>query len=1131
MTVEFRILGPLQVVVDDTELALGRRQQRALLARLLLEPRRAVSVDRLLDDLWGDEPPASARSSLQALVSRLRTVLGVARSGAGAADQLLVHRAPGYALEVPVGTIDAERFTTLADEGRRLLRADRPQVALERLETALGLWRGQVLADLADAPFVVPAATRLAGQRADVREQLAAARLRTGAAAEAVPDLEALTADDGLRERAWELLLEALHATGRTAEALERYRLLRERFRDELGLDPGPGLQRVERALLQGAPLGAAPAPPPTPSGAPWHPSPDPLPSPDRLPSPDPPPVPDVLLGRDAEWRVVTAALAHGLDGQAGWVAVVGDAGIGKTTLVQALTDAAAARGARTPVGRCHEADVTPAFWPWMQVLRDLDDLVPGAGTLLDHAPGAAGDATRQRFELFDRVAACLRSAAARTPLLLVLEDVHWADQESLQLLDFLAVQLRDLPLTVLVTARGDEGPVELQRTLAGLARQPGSERLALGGIDPASTAALVAAVTGREVTVEVAERLHTRTGGNPLFTVELARLGEPALAGEVLPGTICEILTRRIDRLPPPASDLLRLAAVLGGEFGLDALVAASEHDEASVLDQLDLALAARLVVATDDPLRFRFAHALVRDAALDRLTDLQRRRTHLRIARSLRELPQGGAAAWTTDVARHLLAAAPLGDPHETLEAARAAAVVAERRLAYHEAASWWSGALRVLDWDRSRGGDQRLRFDLLCSLGSSLGDAGDWPAAIDRLAAAIDVAEDLEDPVAMADAATAFERTCGLWPWVAYGTRPVALLDRLDRVLAALAEGHPDRYIEVLAIRAVGEYYGDRATGVALADEALRLARALDRPRLVLTALLAKLRISYCHDDLPTQLACSAEMLALATDAHLPYEQLLAWTYRMAHLAMTGDLEGAEEAFARARDLSHRLGLVIVQAQLGWSAAMFPLVRGDLDEAERLVEEANAFHARTGLYARAEAYAWARAVLLWERDRPHDLEEVARPYVPEVGYLLQHRSGDHAAARARLGRRCATVEDAGYDHVGFLQIRARVAVAMGAGELAATLIEQLAPHADRLGVCGTVTCVGPVATELAQLHDLLGDHAAASALLERTLRRAEAAGWRTWAGRARRVRASLPGPPTVPDPVGRPTLSALG
>jgi DNA-binding SARP family transcriptional activator/tetratricopeptide (TPR) repeat protein len=1128
--VRFCVLGPLRVERDGEELTLGRRQQRALLARLLVEAGRPVSVDRLVDDLWGDEPPPSARGSLQALVSRSRQLLEPDRA-AGSPPRVLVSRAPGYALLVPPGGLDADRFVELADEGRRALAAGAPGQALERLDEGLGLWQGDVLADLADETWVTPIASRLQALRNEALELRAEALLACGATGAAVAELEALVAADGLRERPWELLLEALHAAGRTVEALDRYRTVRDRLRDELGLDPGSGLRALEAALLRGDPPGrtseqaAAPAAPgaaappaaPLPAAAPA--------APDAAAPPAAPlsaaapgiaaPAPERprLVGRDPELAGLTGLVDGAFDGATGWVVLLGEAGVGKTALVRSLTDTAVGRRARLLVGRCHRADLTPAFWPWVQVLRHVDDLVPGLGELLDVGEeGGGGDTTRRLFTVFDRVAAGLTSAAASAPLLVVLEDVHWADVESLQLLDFLAVQLRDVPAAFVLTARQDEVSADLRRSLAELARSPGHLRLELAGLDVASTSALVTSVTGRELAVAEAERLRERTGGNPLFAVELARLGAPALTGDAIPDTVRETLDRRIGRLPAEAAATLTLAAVHGEEFRFDALVASSGLDETSVVEQLDRAFAAGLLVGTDDPLRFRFAHALIRDAAYERLTDLQQRRTHLRVARALRELGPTPDPTAGAETARHLLAAAPLGDPSETFDAARSAAELAEHRLAFHEAAGWWAAALRALEWDHAHARDLRLRLELALALGRCLGFAGDWSAAIQQLATAIEVADELGDPVAMADAAIAFEHTGGFWNWVDYGTRPIELLERLDRVLEVLGDRDPARRVRVLAVRAVGEYYGEQPTGRAQAEEALAAARALDDPALVLAALTANLRF-LSHHGLATQLARSQEMLDLARSVGDRHAELFAWTYRVSHLLMAGDLDGSEVAYRAAVDLGHHLGLVIFQAQVCWSEAVYPLARGELAAAEQLIEQARELHASTRLYMLDPVYAWVRLVLLWEADRLDEASDDLLAFLPEAQAAVLARAGRRDAAVALLTGCCSIPHPPIFHALGSLALRARLVADLGLAELAPGLIDQLAPHAELLANFGSVTCVGPVATELGRLHALVGDATTAALLLTRAVERAEAAGWVRWASQARAARAALP------------------
>jgi DNA-binding SARP family transcriptional activator len=235
---EFRLLGPLEVIEHGRSLGLGGIKQRSLLAVLLLHANQVVSADRLIDELWGDAPPPTAAKSLQVHVSRLRKELG---------DGRLVTRAPGYAVHVDPSELDLARFEQLVDESSG---AD-PATAAQKLRQALALWRGPSLADLEYEPFAQADIARLEELRLAAVEQRIAADLATGRHAELVGELESLVAEHPLRERLRCQLMLALYRSARQAEALEAYREARRELSEVLGLEPSEDMKRLEEAILQ----------------------------------------------------------------------------------------------------------------------------------------------------------------------------------------------------------------------------------------------------------------------------------------------------------------------------------------------------------------------------------------------------------------------------------------------------------------------------------------------------------------------------------------------------------------------------------------------------------------------------------------------------------------------------------------------------------------------------------------------------------------------------------------------------------------------------------------------------------------------------------------------------------------
>ena len=235
---EFRLLGPLEVAEHDRSLVLGGIKPRSLLALLLLHANQVLSADRLIDELWGDEPPATAAKSIQVHVSKLRKLLG---------DGRLATRDPGYVLSVDPEELDLARFERLLVEARG---AD-PETRAEKLRQALALWRGPALADLAYEPFAQTEIARLQELRLAALEQRIEADLATGRHTELVPELEAVAAEHPLRERLRYQLMLALYRSARQADALEAYRAARRELSDELGLEPCEDLRQLEQAILR----------------------------------------------------------------------------------------------------------------------------------------------------------------------------------------------------------------------------------------------------------------------------------------------------------------------------------------------------------------------------------------------------------------------------------------------------------------------------------------------------------------------------------------------------------------------------------------------------------------------------------------------------------------------------------------------------------------------------------------------------------------------------------------------------------------------------------------------------------------------------------------------------------------
>lgn len=978
------ILGPLEIVLDGRPVVIASLRQRALLVLLAMEAGRVVPLDRLIDRLWDGAPPPQGAVTLRSYVSNVRQALGGPSGAAG----VLETRGAGYVLELPDEALDAVRLRRLVEQGQDQLRHRNPAEALTTLDEAVGLWRGQPLAEVADhesARSTVAALTELYLGAVEARFE---ALLATGRHLAALPDLEAFAADHPLREtpRAQQML--ALYRAGRTPEGLEVHRSFRRLLRDELGLDPSPRLQSLLQDMLEQAPALASPTLALGPPEA--VPAASPVAATNGLRAPkETRPAPGAQLseprrvvGREREVRTLIRHLDRLQSRGTGAVVLLGgEPGIGKTTLLELLEAEALARGIAVFLGRSPAATGAPSLWPWTQVVEAvaarLDDealqaACSGAARLVLHlssalagragqpSPITGDNAQTMRFLLYEAVSVFLRQGSAG-PTLLLLDDLHWADPPSLELLSYLTPSLAARELLVVAAFRDlpAERTPELDATLATMSREDTVDEVVLRGLDINGVAQMLSnlkpeAPNGPLTDEALVSLLHDRTGGNPFFVRQLGRLllkrdaeGESALPATV-PSGVRHIISSRLRELSEQATLLLEAAAVLGREFDLPVAAAVAAMSVENALDACDEASRHGLLDSHADA-GHRFVHALVQEAVVESLPPGRAARLH---AAALSELERVGAPV--DRLADHSWRARDLagsrGVPHH-----RAAARSAMSVFAYERAELYLRRALDLVR--RSTPPDPHTELTVLLSLFQLIATNRGWGANEAR--------EVVARARALAAAGALHPDSVRLW-WSLW----LYLLDRDDaesgaEVATTLQQlvVNPDEGVAAVVAHHTAVFSRLDDGRLDVARDELRAARAaMDRtPNRELAAfdehlgvmvLMSEGYFAALDGDSTGHRAAAESAIALADADGRPFPRAIARTLAATSAVFLPDAGYVQQRAAEALELSTRFGFGWLESSARCAAACADArLGGDTAAATRQISDILTQHRDTG------------------------------------------------------------------------------------------------------------------------------------------------------------------------------------
>lgn len=1033
------LLGPLVVTDEDRVVPLRPGKGNAILEALALAGRRGVGVAELVAVVWADDPPATATKTLHAYISRLRAALptGAIVSGQGR-----------YSLAVESDDVDANVFQRDIEKAAAALAAGRALEARGRLVEALELWRGSPVPELALQPAGQAARARLEELHRFAGELLGDARLALGEHATVVATFEEATRLEPLRERRWGQLMLALYRSGRQADALRAFQRARSVLADQLGIEPGPDLRRLERSIIdQDDDLARPPTAVAARSG---------LPATLAAMAATP------IVGREAEMAQLRARWDAARVGRPSVVLISGEAGIGKTRALAEIAQMAYDDGAVVLFGRCDPEMVAP-FQPFVAAM-------PGAfeGERLTN-PAA-------RLGLLNSITSVVERVASSQPVLLGIDDGHWADPGTLLMLRHLVRSASGLPLLIAVTARDNDAIDELRRAVP---PEIPFERVYLGGLDTTAIEQLLGADA-----IHAADVARV-TGGSPLFVTEVLRHRGATgrlLSGEEVPDGLRHAVARRLDDLGAHVRRIMQAAAVAGERFDLTIVAQAAGITADDAIDAADDAIRARVLVEdVSRPRMLAFAHAVVRTGLLHELSASRRSYLHERVAEATIAHDPGSAELRAAELAFHFAAAAGDRSSESAATWSMTAGRNAMRQLAWETAAAHFSRALR--HYPPQPVGP---RIDALRCQAEAERLSGETTSAKSHFMQAIDLAREHHDRDAFAEVVLG---------WAAV---PVDVRRESDEVIALLheavdrsgASGPRARHAELLARLAFSLGWANHPDAATSASDAMAIARATGDDTTI-AKVLAWAESTVDPFSYADPMGIGGELAAIASRSNDP--RLTAWAtfVELVGAWQRDDRTRIDYALDRLRDLAAAHRDVELAFRVRRTEADLFLLDGDIDDADHRANELLQEALRTDL---RNLVLFASSLLYDVRRHQGRLPELLPWFervtargerIPKVAAMrveVLQAAGRHDLARTELVAMVAS---------GFRDISppeqphsfatlANVAVDLGAATEARALRRVLQPWAGLTVYDGTGGVLDPVDNYLAKLSRLLADDA---------------------------------------------------